>query len=47
MWTVDESHATAERPSGMGIRFRFAEVAERTRLENFVEQLMVESSVAS
>lgn len=42
MWTVDESRAAAERPPGMGIRFRFADNEERMRLENFVEKLMSE-----
>src|SRR5579859_1522280 len=39
MWTVDEEQATDEQPAGMGIRFRFAEEAERTQLESFVEKL--------
>jgi len=42
MWTVDEEQATDEQPAGMGIRFRFAEEAERTQLESFVEKLMAE-----
>ncbi len=39
-WTVDEEHANEEQPSGMGIRFRFEDQAERARLEDFVEKLM-------
>src|SRR5580692_12334384 len=42
MWTVDEGRATEEQPAGMGIRFRFAEDAERTQLEEFVAKLMSE-----
>jgi hypothetical protein len=42
MWTVDESQATDERPSGMGIRFRFADDSERKGLEAFVAKLMSE-----
>jgi type IV pilus assembly protein PilZ len=42
MWTVDEGHATAEQPPGMGIRFRFAADSERQELEDFVEKLMSE-----
>jgi type IV pilus assembly protein PilZ len=42
MWTVDEAHATEERPPGMGIRFRFGDGEERRRLEGFVEKLMSE-----
>ena len=40
MWTVDEAHATSERPAGMGIRFRFVDDAERQALEVFVQKLM-------
>ncbi len=42
MWTVEESQANEERPAGMGIRFRFAEEAERTRLDEVVAALMSE-----
>jgi type IV pilus assembly protein PilZ len=42
MWTVDEAKATESQPAGMGIRFRFAEDAERQQLESFVEKLMSE-----
>jgi type IV pilus assembly protein PilZ len=42
MWTVDEKQATAERPAGMGIRFRFADASERQELEAFVARLMSE-----
>jgi type IV pilus assembly protein PilZ len=42
MWTVDEGRATEEQPAGMGIRFRFAEDAERQQLESFVSKLMSE-----
>ncbi len=41
-WKVDESVATEERPAGMGIRFRFDDQAEKTRLEEFVERLMAD-----
>ena len=42
MWTVEEAGATEQRPSGMGIRFRFADDSERKSLEQFVEKLMSE-----
>jgi type IV pilus assembly protein PilZ len=42
MWTVEESQANEDRPAGMGIRFRFAEEAERRQLEHFVGALMSE-----
>jgi type IV pilus assembly protein PilZ len=42
MWTVDEGHASEERPAGMGIRFRFVDDSERQALETFVEKLMAE-----
>jgi len=42
MWSVDSARATAERPAGMGIRFRFADDAERMTLERFVSALMIE-----
>ncbi len=42
MWTVDDATATEEHPAGMGIRFRFADDAERESLEAFVEKLMNE-----
>ena len=42
MWTVDEAQASADRPSGMGIRFRFADASERKALEDFVGNLMAE-----
>ncbi|HZU82358.1 MAG TPA: TIGR02266 family protein [Polyangiaceae bacterium] len=40
MWTVEERQASDERPAGMGIRFRFEDVAERKALEDFVAKLM-------
>ena len=42
MWTVDERQASDAHPAGMGIRFRFADDAERQTLELFVEKLMSE-----
>ena len=42
MWTVDESQANEEHPAGMGIRFRFAEEAEKRQLDQFVSALMSE-----
>jgi type IV pilus assembly protein PilZ len=42
MWTVDDEHATAEQPAGMGIRFRFTDESERRQLEGFVGKLMSE-----
>jgi type IV pilus assembly protein PilZ len=40
MWTVDEDQSTEERPAGMGIRFNFADDAERKELESFVAKMM-------
>jgi len=40
MWTVDESRSTEDHPAGMGIRFNFADDAERDQLEKFVAKLM-------
>ena len=40
IWTVDETQANEKRPSGMGIRFRFTDAAEKKALEDFVEKLM-------
>jgi type IV pilus assembly protein PilZ len=42
MWTVGEEQANDERPAGMGIRFKFVDVAERQALEGFVGKLMSE-----
>jgi type IV pilus assembly protein PilZ len=42
MWTVSEEKASAERPAGMGIRFKFADDSERADLERFVAKLMAE-----
>jgi type IV pilus assembly protein PilZ len=42
IWTVDEERATAEQAAGMGIRFRFADDAEREELEAFVERMMAD-----
>jgi type IV pilus assembly protein PilZ len=42
MWTVDEEQATEDRPPGMGIRFNFANDAERKQLEDFVAKLMAD-----
>jgi type IV pilus assembly protein PilZ len=42
VWTVDDERATAEKPAGMGIRFRFTDGSERQQLERFVGELMSE-----
>jgi type IV pilus assembly protein PilZ len=42
VWTVDESRATEEQPSGMGIRFDFTDEGQRAKLEAFVNKLMSE-----
>jgi type IV pilus assembly protein PilZ len=42
MWTVDEDHATENRPAGMGIRFNFSGDGERKQLEEFVAKLMAD-----
>jgi type IV pilus assembly protein PilZ len=40
MWVVTEAEADAERPAGMGIKFKFANDGEREKVEAFVENLM-------
>jgi type IV pilus assembly protein PilZ len=42
VWTVEQAQATAEQPGGMGIRFRFADPADKRALEDFVEKLMTD-----
>ena len=39
-WVVTDDEATEEQPAGMGIQFKFADDADRKRVESFVEQLM-------
>jgi type IV pilus assembly protein PilZ len=43
MWVVTDEQATEEQPSGMGIRFRFENDAERDKVHQFVERLMVDA----
>ena len=43
MWTVSDERATSEQPSGMGIRFLFADDGERERVASFVEKLMADA----
>lgn len=40
MWTVDPSRATEDSPAGMGIRFKYADAAEREATEHVVEHLI-------
>jgi type IV pilus assembly protein PilZ len=42
MWTVSEEEAAAEKPAGMGIRFKFQSDDERQKVDDFVENLMAE-----
>lgn len=39
-WITDEAVATDDRPAGMGIRFVYADDAERTAVETTIERLM-------
>jgi type IV pilus assembly protein PilZ len=39
-WVVTEAEATAAQPAGMGIQFVFKEESERTRVSDFVAELM-------
>jgi type IV pilus assembly protein PilZ len=43
VWVVTEAEATAEKPCGMGIKFRFTRDGEREKVELFVENLMKEA----
>jgi type IV pilus assembly protein PilZ len=40
VWTVPEGQGTEEKPAGMGIRFKFENDEERTKVDDFVERLM-------
>jgi type IV pilus assembly protein PilZ len=42
-WVVSEADATAESPAGMGIRFVFKDDGEKSRVEQFVAELMKSS----
>ncbi len=43
MWVVTDEQASEDDPSGMGIRFRFENDAERQKVDDFVERLMVDA----
>ena len=43
MWVTSEENATEGSPVGMGIRFLFSNDAERTKVDEFVEELMSEA----
>lgn len=43
VWIVTEEKADATNPAGMGIKFKFANDAERDRVDDFVEKLMDEA----
>ncbi len=43
MWVVTDDLASDEQPSGMGIKFRFDSDADRQKVEDFVERLMVDA----
>jgi len=43
MWVVTDEQANDDQPSGMGIKFRFESDAERRKVEDFVERLMVDA----
>jgi len=42
-WVVTEAQGTDELPAGMGIRFRFETDDERSKVDDFVERLMVDA----
>lgn len=42
-WVIPEAEATEDKPAGMGIQFVFKDDAERSRVENFVADLMKSS----
>jgi type IV pilus assembly protein PilZ len=39
-WLVTEEEATADKPAGMGIKFKFASDDDRVRVHQFVKRLM-------
>jgi type IV pilus assembly protein PilZ len=43
VWILTEEESTAEKPPGMGIRFKFVDDAERKAVDDFVEKLMAET----
>src|SRR5262249_32980702 len=43
VWIVDEDESSDAKPPGMGIRFKFANDAERDQVDAFVERLMKEA----
>jgi len=43
MWVVTDAEATEDQPSGMGIKFRFENDADRAKVDSFVERLMVDA----
>lgn len=42
MWTVEREQASKANPAGMGIQFQYDDDDDRTRLEQYVEELIVE-----
>jgi type IV pilus assembly protein PilZ len=42
MWTTAPEAASQEHPAGMGIQFQYRDVEERARLEQLIEQLIVD-----
>jgi type IV pilus assembly protein PilZ len=43
LWIVNAEDATADEPSGMGIKFIYSERSERDLVEGKVERLMIDS----
>jgi type IV pilus assembly protein PilZ len=39
-WVVTEGESTPDKPSGMGIKFKFDSDADRAKVDQFVERLM-------
>jgi Tfp pilus assembly protein PilZ len=41
MWTTSPEEASEDKPAGMGIQFQYRDAAERSRLEQRIEALIV------
>jgi type IV pilus assembly protein PilZ len=43
MWVVTDDQSSEEQPSGMGIKFKFDSDDERTKVDEFVERIMIDA----